>query len=63
LEWVMDRYQVKADKGSGIVNDPNAWCDEVGDPRYIVDLVKRVVTVSLETMRIVDGLPPLDVVA
>lgn len=41
VEWVMDRYQVKTDKPSGIVNDPNHWCDEVGDPRYIIDLVKR----------------------
>lgn len=61
IEWLIDRYQVRIYKGSGIVNDPNAWCDEVGDPRYIIDLVKRIVTVSLETMRIVDSLPPLDV--
>lgn len=62
IEWVMDRYQVKTDKASGIVNDPNDWCVEVGDPRYIVDLVKRIVTVSLETMKIVDSLPALDIV-
>lgn len=54
LEWIMERYQVKADKDSGILNDPNAWSD---DPRYIVDLVKRVVRVSMETVRIVEGLP------
>lgn len=62
VEWVMERYQVKTDKPSGIVNDPNAWCDEVGDPRYIIDLVKRVVTVSVETMAIVDALPPLEII-
>ncbi len=54
LEWVMERYQVKTDKDSGILNDPNEWSD---DPRYIVDLVKRVLRVSLETLRIVEGLP------
>ncbi len=59
-EWLIDRYQVKTDKDSGIVNDPNDWCDEHNDPRYIVDLVKRIVTVSVETMKIVDGLPELD---
>jgi predicted helicase len=59
IEWIMERYQVKTDKASGIVNDPNDWCEELGDPRYIVDLVKRVVTVSLETMKIVEALPPL----
>jgi predicted helicase len=59
LEWLVDRYQVKTDGASGIVNDPNAWAQEIGDPRYIVDLVARVVTVSLRTMQIVDSLPPL----
>jgi predicted helicase len=61
IEWIMDRYWVKTDKASGIVNDPNDWSREVGDPRYILDLLARVVTVSLETMKVVDALPPLDV--
>lgn len=61
LEWIMRGYAVTVDKASGIVNDPNDWCDEVGDPRYIIDLVKRIVTLSLETMRIVDALPSLEV--
>ena len=53
LEWVIDQYRVKTDKRSGIVNDPN----RVDDPRYIVDLIGRVVAVSLETVKIVAGLP------
>lgn len=58
LEWIIDRYQVKTDsRGSGIINDPNTWCDEQLNARYIVDLIKRVVTVSVTTMEIVDGLP------
>jgi predicted helicase len=60
IEWIMDRYQVKTDKDSGIVNDPNDWAAEHDDPRYIVDLVKRIVRVSMETMKIVDGLPDLE---
>ena len=56
LGWIIDRYQRKVDKASGIVNDPNDWCDEHDDPRYIVDLIKRVTTVAVETMKIVDGL-------
>lgn len=56
IEWIIDRYQVKVDTASGIANDPNEWSD---DPRYIIDLLKRIVTVSLETMKIVDALPPL----
>jgi len=55
LEWVIDQYRVKTDKRSGIVSDPNAW----GDERYIVDLVGRVITVSVETVKIVDGLAGL----
>jgi predicted helicase len=62
IEWIIDRYQVKTDAKSGIVNDPNDWSREVGDPRYIIDLLARVVTVSIETMKIVDALPALDVI-
>ncbi|WP_455131031.1 DEAD/DEAH box helicase [Propionibacterium acidifaciens] len=59
LEWLIDRYRVRTDKDSGIVNDPNDWCREHDDPRYIIDLVKRVTRVSVETMRIVRSLPEL----
>lgn len=62
LGWIIERYQVKTDKASGIVNDPNAWGDEHGDPRYILDLIKRITTVSVETVNIVSGLPSLEVV-
>ena len=60
LEWLIDRYRVRVDKASGIVNDPNDWGLERGEPSYIADLVKRIVTVSVETMRVVRALPPLD---
>ncbi|MDQ0278784.1 putative helicase [Arthrobacter silviterrae] len=60
IDWILERYQVKTDKASGIVNDPNDWSREHGQPRYIIDLIGRIVTVSLETNRIVDGLPSLD---
>lgn len=56
LGWIIDRYQVKKDKASGIVNDPNDWADEVGNPRYIVDLVGKVTRVAMETSLIVRGL-------
>ncbi|WP_370550974.1 type ISP restriction/modification enzyme [Corynebacterium sp. LK31] len=60
VAWLIDRYQVKKDKASGIVNDPNDWADEVGNPRYIVDLIGRVVRVAMETVRIVDELVAID---
>lgn len=56
LGWIIDRYQVSTDKPSGIVNDPNDWCDEHDHPTYIVDLIKRITTVSVETVKIVDQL-------
>mgnify|MGYP001634541478 CR=1 FL=1 len=56
IAWLIDRYQVKKDKASGIVNDPNDWADEVGNPRYIVDLIGRVTRVAMETVSIVNSL-------
>jgi len=57
IEWVMERYAVTTDKASGIVNDPNDWALEHNDPQYIFNLVLRIITVSLETMKIVKSLP------
>ncbi|WP_062980647.1 DEAD/DEAH box helicase [Nocardia anaemiae] len=56
LAWIIDRYQVKSDPASGIINDPNDWCDEHDSPTYIVDLIRRVTHVAVETMKIVDSL-------
>jgi len=61
LDWLIDRYQVRTHNKSGIVNDPNDWADEVGEPRYILDLIKRVTTVSVRTVEIVNGLPELPI--
>ncbi len=55
LEWIIDQYRVKTDKRSGIINDPN----RAGDLQYIVRLIGKVITVSLETIAIVEGLPAL----
>ena len=55
VEWIVDQYRVKVDKRSGIRNDPN----RSDEPQYIVDLIGRVITVSLRTMEIVNNLPPL----
>ena len=62
LEWVMERQSVKTDKASGIVNDANDWAIEtMNNPRYPMELFLRVITVSLETMRIVRALPKLEI--
>lgn len=59
IEWIMDRYQVRVDKKSGIKNDPNDWAKEVGNPRYILDLLLSVINVSVQTVDIVEKLPKL----
>ena len=60
LEWLMERYAVTTDPKSGIVKDPNLWCEEHNDPQYIVNLIKRMVRVSVETVDIVNSLPKLE---
>ena len=58
----MERQGVRQDKASGIVNDANDYAIEtVGDPKYPLDLVRRIITVSLKTMKIVKALPKLDI--
>ena len=60
LEWVMERQSVTTDKKSGIVNDANLWATEtMGNAKYPLELFQRVITVSLKTMKIVNGLPKL----
>ncbi|MDR6419389.1 putative helicase [Paraburkholderia phenoliruptrix] len=62
LDWVVERQCVKTDKDSGIVNDANDYAVEtMNNPRYPLELFQRVVTVSLETMKIVKSLPRLDI--
>ena len=53
LHWIIDQYRVKTDKRSGITNDPN----RPDDPQYIVKLIGKVITISLETVKLVKGLP------
>lgn len=60
IEWIMERYQFRKDPDSQIVNDPNDWAREHGDSKYILNLLKSIITVSMETMKIVNALPPLN---
>ena len=61
LEWIIDRYHVKTDKASGIVNDPNDFLREQGRPDAVVDLIKRLVTVSMRTQELLATLPTYDI--
>ena len=54
LEWFIDRYKIKQDSASGIVNDPNGWFEH---PRDLVTAIERIVYVSVESTRIIEGLP------
>ncbi len=60
IEWIMESYQIKTHKESGIVNDPNDWAKEHNKPRYILDLLLSIIAVSLKTVEIVKGLPKVD---
>ncbi len=57
IAWIMDRYRVTVHKASGIKNDPNDWAEEVGNPRYILDLLLSIINVSVQTVDIVNALP------
>ena len=57
IEWIMERYQVSTHKESGITNNPNDWATEIGNPRYILDLLLSVINVSVQTVDIVNALP------
>ena len=61
LEWIIDRYHVKTDKASGIVNDPNDFLREQGRPNAVMDLIKRLVTVSMRTQELLATLPALEI--
>ena len=61
LDWIVERCCVKQDKDTGIVNDYNDYAAEVGDEKYIFNLILRVITVSLETVKIVNSLPKLNI--
>ncbi|WP_156907576.1 type ISP restriction/modification enzyme [Anaerobiospirillum succiniciproducens] len=61
LDWIVERCCVKQDKETGIVNDYNDYAAEVGDEKYIFNLILRVITVSLETVKIVNSLPKLKI--
>ena len=60
IEWIMERYAVTTHKESGIKNDPNDWAIEHNNPRYILDLLLSVITVSVKTVDIVAGLPKME---
>jgi predicted helicase len=59
IEWIMERYQITTHKESQITNDPNDWADEVGNPRYILDLLLSIINVSMQTREIVGKLPKI----
>lgn len=59
IEWVIERYAITTDKKSGITNDPNDWAREHNDEKYILNLLLRVINISVQTVEIVRRLPKL----
>lgn len=60
IEWIMERYAVKIDIKSGITNDANDWCDEVGDEKYIFNLLLRIINLSCQSVDIINSLPKVE---
>ena len=60
IEWVMERYQVSIDRDSDIENDPNDYCIENKDPQYILNLLKKVINLSIQSVKIINSLPKID---
>ena len=60
IEWIMERYQITTHKDSGITNNPNDWSEEVGNSRYILDLLLSIINVSVQTVDIVESLPKVE---
>lgn len=60
IEWIMERYAITKDSKSGIINNPNDWCKEINDEKYIFNLLLKIINVSMKTMKIVDSLPKLN---
>jgi predicted helicase len=60
LEWVMENYQIYQDPLTKITNDPNDWGTDNNEPDYILNLVKKVITVSINSKKIINGLPKFD---
>ncbi len=58
IEWLMSRYVLKPDKDSGLINDPNEFSD---DPKYLVEMLKRVISVSMDSLEIIGALPKLEI--
>lgn len=59
IEWIMDQYRVKTDGKSGIVDDPNDYSE---DPKYIFNLLLSIINVSVQTVDLVNSLPPLEII-
>lgn len=60
IEWIMERYAVKTDIKTGITNDANDWCDEVGDEKYIFNLLLRIINLSCQSVDIINSLPKVE---
>lgn len=60
IEWLMERYAITTDSKSGITNDPNDWAKEQGDEKYILNLLLRIINLSLKSVEIIESLPKLN---
>lgn len=60
IEWLMERYAITTNSKSGITNDPNDWAKEQGDEKYILNLLLRIINVSMKSVEIIKSLPKVN---
>ena len=60
IEWIVERYAVNANKDSGIENNPNLWAEENKNPKYILDLLLSIISLSLKTNELIKKLPKIE---
>ncbi|MGI9461344.1 MAG: type ISP restriction/modification enzyme [Alphaproteobacteria bacterium] len=57
IDWVIAQYQKYTDDESNIAQDPNDFCNEMGDPAYIYNLIGRLITLSVKSIEIINNMP------
>ena len=59
IEWIMERYRISTHKDSQIINDPNLWSQEHNDPSYVLNLLLRIISLSIDTLELVNKIPKI----
>lgn len=63
IDWVLERQCVSINKDSNIVNDANDFAIQTqSNPAYIIELLQSIISVSIQTIDIVESMPKFEMV-